>query len=260
MISNAEFCNEKLNGFVPPGRCDRLSEMCGWNRRPAARRAFPSSVTFTSSKMASASSSPFASVVSPLANVYDRFSQWKAAFGLTNPGTVENLTKEVKCELRLLHHYPHYPVVSARRLISHVPHVGISCNPQLKPPSSYPPDKLLLRRGQGRSREKPLGFTVVPSHPLFLARFTDSTPNVQLRRCVCEQLSSVTIRCHFQRGLTRSQVLLTGNVDNEGNVNGRFNHGWTPASVTKVQAQVRSTVALCKCMLTSHPVEPAGWS
>lgn len=50
--------------------------------------------------MASASSFPFLSVVSPLANVYDRFSQWKTTLGLSNPGTVENLTKEVKCELR----------------------------------------------------------------------------------------------------------------------------------------------------------------
>jgi len=50
--------------------------------------------------MAATSSSPFASVVSPLANVYDRLSQWRTALGLSNPGTVENLTKEVKCELR----------------------------------------------------------------------------------------------------------------------------------------------------------------
>ena len=82
-----------------------MSGVCGWNRRPIAPA---SSVTVTSSKMASTSSSPFASVVSPLTNAYGRLSQWKAAFGLTNPGTVENLTKEVKCELRLLQHHPPY--------------------------------------------------------------------------------------------------------------------------------------------------------
>jgi hypothetical protein len=69
------------------------------------------------------SSSPFASVVSPLAHVYDKFSLWKITLGLSNPGTVENLTKEVKCELRpaLYHHHTHsYPAASARRVISHV--------------------------------------------------------------------------------------------------------------------------------------------
>ena len=68
-------------------------------RQPAATSQVPSSSP--SSKMAStSSSSPFASVVSPLTNVYDRFSRWRLSLGLPNPGTVENLTKEVKCELR----------------------------------------------------------------------------------------------------------------------------------------------------------------
>ena len=85
---------------------------------------FPVPSPSTLFKMAStSSSSPFISVVSPLANVYDRFSQWKIALGLSNPGTVENITKEVKCELRLAlyhHHTPSYPAVFARRVISHV--------------------------------------------------------------------------------------------------------------------------------------------
>ena len=70
-----------------------------------------------SSKMAStSSSSPFTSVVSPLTNVYDRFSQWRTALGLSNPGTVENLTKEVKCELWFpsTHNLPR-PVPSSSR-------------------------------------------------------------------------------------------------------------------------------------------------
>ncbi|KAI0006040.1 eukaryotic porin-domain-containing protein [Russula compacta] len=33
---------------------------------------------------------------SPLGNAYSRFSSWRAALGLPNPGTVENLQKEVK--------------------------------------------------------------------------------------------------------------------------------------------------------------------
>jgi hypothetical protein len=38
-------------------------------------------------------------VFSPFANVYSRFSSWRAALGLPNPGSVENLAKEVKSEL-----------------------------------------------------------------------------------------------------------------------------------------------------------------
>ena len=79
------------------------------------------------------SSSPFTSVVSPLTNVYDRFSRWKTALGLSNPGTVENLTKEVKCELYCpcMHTTPHPTPLSPRHLISHVRHVGVSRNPEL---------------------------------------------------------------------------------------------------------------------------------
>ena len=37
-------------------------------------------------------------VLSPFANAYSRFSGWRAALGLPNPGSVENLQKEVKSE------------------------------------------------------------------------------------------------------------------------------------------------------------------
>lgn len=33
---------------------------------------------------------------SPLASLYNRFASWRSSLGLSNPGTVENLTKEVK--------------------------------------------------------------------------------------------------------------------------------------------------------------------
>jgi len=32
----------------------------------------------------------------PFFNIYNRFSQWRSDLGLPNPGTVENLQKEVK--------------------------------------------------------------------------------------------------------------------------------------------------------------------
>ncbi len=34
------------------------------------------------------------------------------------------------------------------------------------------------------------------------------------------------------------QVFMQGSVDHEGNITSRFNYGWTPANVTKMQAQV----------------------
>jgi mitochondrial import receptor subunit TOM40 len=37
-------------------------------------------------------------VFSPFAKAYSRFSGWRAALGLPNPGSVENLQKEVKSE------------------------------------------------------------------------------------------------------------------------------------------------------------------
>jgi mitochondrial import receptor subunit TOM40 len=41
---------------------------------------------------------PFA----PFSNIYNRFSQWRTDLGLPNPGTVENLQKEVKSSQQCL--------------------------------------------------------------------------------------------------------------------------------------------------------------
>jgi mitochondrial import receptor subunit TOM40 len=38
------------------------------------------------------------SAFSPLANAHARFSSWRTTLGLPNPGSVENLQKEVKSE------------------------------------------------------------------------------------------------------------------------------------------------------------------
>jgi hypothetical protein len=141
-------------------------------------------------------------------------------------------------------------------------HVGLSRNPQLKSSSSHPPHEHDLRRRQGRSREEPLGFAAVPGHARFLPGFSDGTSVVQLWSCVCARFGWSTRWCYFWVLTDPTLGLLTGNVDSEGNVNGRFNHGWTPGSVTKVQAQVWTTVdpALRGYMLMSRLVEPTGWS
>jgi len=128
------------------------------------------------------SSSPFVSVVSPLANAYDRFSQWRYALGLSNPGTVENLTKEVKST-----HLTNFFFDGARADLAK----NLSVSPLFQVTHSFS-----------------LASQTAPPTYNFGAVFANNS------------------------------VLLTGNVDSEGNVNGRFNHGWTPASVTKVQAQL----------------------
>jgi hypothetical protein len=58
----------------------------------------PSLGPYTETSAPSKSSTLFP-VFSPLANVYSRFSSWRAALGLPNPGSVENLQKEAKSEL-----------------------------------------------------------------------------------------------------------------------------------------------------------------
>ncbi|KAI5122959.1 hypothetical protein M0805_006838 [Coniferiporia weirii] len=45
---------------------------------------------------ASGSASGVSSYFSPVTSVYDRFSQWRSSLGLSNPGNVEGLQKEVK--------------------------------------------------------------------------------------------------------------------------------------------------------------------
>jgi mitochondrial import receptor subunit TOM40 len=40
----------------------------------------------------------FRPVTAPIANTYQRFHNYKESWGLTQPGTAENLTKEVKRE------------------------------------------------------------------------------------------------------------------------------------------------------------------
>ena len=42
------------------------------------------------------------SAFSPLANASSRFSSWRTALGLPNPGSVENLQKEVKSKYFIL--------------------------------------------------------------------------------------------------------------------------------------------------------------
>ncbi|EIM90027.1 uncharacterized protein STEHIDRAFT_51290 [Stereum hirsutum FP-91666 SS1] len=62
---------------------------------PPSYPSYPVSTPSSSSALASSSSSK-PTFLSPLSNAYNRFSGWRAALGLSNPGSVENLQKEVK--------------------------------------------------------------------------------------------------------------------------------------------------------------------
>jgi len=63
-----------------------------------ASPAFPSPKdAFTDPSPSSAPQAPKSSAFSPLTTAYSRFSQWRKSLDLPNPGTVENLQKEVKC-------------------------------------------------------------------------------------------------------------------------------------------------------------------
>ena len=52
-------------------------------------------ITFTPNPLPSSSFNPF----SPLTNAYKRFAKWRTDLGLPQPGTIENIQKEVKGRL-----------------------------------------------------------------------------------------------------------------------------------------------------------------
>ena len=71
-----------------------------------------------------------------------------------------------------------------------------------------------------------LGSQTLPSSYNFGAVFANTN--------VCQ----VRVEATAMLILTHPQVFLQGSVDHDGNVNARFNHGWSEKHVSKVQAQV----------------------
>ncbi|KAG2753207.1 hypothetical protein P692DRAFT_20845921 [Suillus brevipes Sb2] len=63
---------------------------------PAFPPAQDASVDPSPSSVPQAPKSSYPSALSPLTSVFSRFSQWRKSLDLPNPGTVENLQKEVK--------------------------------------------------------------------------------------------------------------------------------------------------------------------
>lgn len=96
-----------------------------------------------------------------------------------------------------------------------------------------------------------LGSQTLPSSYNFGAMFA----NTRVRQ-VCAQ----ALCCYNPK---YPQVFLQGSVDHDGNVNARFNHGWSEKHVSKFQAQVSSVFTLILHILKDHwvlLVLAAGWA
>ena len=96
-----------------------------------------------------------------------------------------------------------------------------------------------------------LGSQTLPSSYNFGAMFA----NTRVRQVRVE-----AICCANPKHL---QVFLQGSVDHDGNVNARFNHGWSEKHVSKFQAQVSSVYPLILDILKDQwvlLVLAAGWA
>ncbi|KAA1471162.1 hypothetical protein DENSPDRAFT_775873 [Dentipellis sp. KUC8613] len=133
----------------------------------------------------SSKSSGFAPL-SPLANVYRRFADWRTSLGLPNPGTVEGLGKEVKNT-----HLTNFFFDGARADLMK----GLSLDPAFQVTHSFS-----------------LASQTAPPSYSFGAVFANQN------------------------------VFMQGSVDHEGNLNGRFNQGWSPTHSTKVQGSLSQQV------------------
>jgi hypothetical protein len=91
----------------------------------------------------------------PLANVYGRYSAWRSSLGLPNPGTAENLQKEVKSELT-------NPVTRCHEL-----ELMICLN-------RHTLEQLLLRWSASGPYQKLVDEPGVPGHTLLRPGITDS--------------------------------------------------------------------------------------
>ncbi|KAL4254099.1 Tom40 family protein [Abortiporus biennis] len=125
-------------------------------------------------------------LVGPFANLYNRFSSWRHSLDLPNPGTVENIQKEVKAT-----HLTNFFFDGGRADLTK----SVSLNPAFQVTHSFA-----------------FGSQVAPPSYNFGAVFANNN------------------------------LFLQGGMDNEGNLNMRFNQGWTPNNVTKVHGQISSQV------------------
>jgi hypothetical protein len=103
--------------------------------------------------------------VSPVASLYERFSQWRTLFGLPNPGQVEDLQKEVKSNFE--HRFSYIPFLNCHHSDTSQP--------------------IHFRWSPCRPHQRPLRKTCVSSHPLLRPGFADLTPFIQFWCCLCNR-------------------------------------------------------------------------
>lgn len=85
------FCSLRL--YLSTMASTSFPAQYGEKASPAFAPAPPETVV-TSSPLAA-----FVSAASPFVNSYGRFASWRSGLGLTNPGTTENMQREVKSQL-----------------------------------------------------------------------------------------------------------------------------------------------------------------
>ncbi|KAI0797658.1 eukaryotic porin-domain-containing protein [Abortiporus biennis] len=145
-----------------------------------------SPATELKAEASSSATSSHLPLVGPFANLYNRFSSWRHSLDLPNPGTVENIQKEVKAT-----HLTNFFFDGGRADLTK----SVSLNPAFQVTHSFA-----------------FGSQVAPPSYNFGAVFANNN------------------------------LFLQGGMDNEGNLNMRFNQGWTPNNVTKVHGQISSQV------------------
>jgi len=114
---------------------------------------------------------------SPLANAYSRFSSWRSALALPNPGSVENLQKEVKSEL--------FAVCKSVGGNLYVYHSNTS-------------DQFHLRRRASRPHERTFYGPGFPGHPFLSAGLAIHSPNLLIWRAVRQRQSGLR-HANFRR-------------------------------------------------------------
>jgi hypothetical protein len=200
----SKFCNEKLNDFYTHRLRSLLCRTCAaWNRRPAAHRVFPSSVTVTSSKMASTRRPLLLPPSSPLwpTSTTDSPNGGLLSGSLTRePSRTSQKRSSVSCG------FPSFTTpVSALRATSHFTRpldVRISCNSQLKTSFSHPPHQLSSSTVPGPISRKTSRFRHCSKSPT-LSRWLRRRHlrHTTLEPCL-RTTRSVTLRCYLRPSLT----------------------------------------------------------
>ena len=157
--------------------------------------------TPSSSRLAFLKGNP---VISALGDTLESFQVRRQALGLVNPGTVEGIAREVQRDVLL----NSYTFTGLRADLTK----AFSASP-------------LFQISHGFA----MGSQALPPYTFAALYGTSkvSSDTFSMRRCYIDALLTYHL-----------QVLLQGNIDNEGSLSARANYRWTPAFATKTNAQI----------------------